>query len=137
MTYALALIALLLIWLWVRRRQAKQLEVALKADRTRSVSKNTAYHAVAIRADGNCCDAARRLQGTRFLSTEAPPLPLPDCDAAECTCRFAHYNDRRSGKDRRTPFGAGGFATGSGRYEEERREGKDRRRQPDADSFFR
>ena len=137
MQYALALIALLLIWLFIRRRQAKQLEAALKADRRKTVTKNTAYHAVAIRVNGSCCDAARELQGHRFLSNEAPALPLPECTAADCNCRFAHYDDRRSGKDRRTPFGTGGFAAASGKYETERREGKDRRQEPDADSYFR
>ena len=78
MTYALALIALLVLWLWVRRRQARQLEDALKADRVKkkTAAKKTAFHAVAIRVNGNCCEAAREMQGRRILSTEAPHLPL-------------------------------------------------------------
>jgi hypothetical protein len=41
---------------------------------------------------------------SRKLSAEAPALPLPDCDVATCTCRHAHYSDRRSGIDRRAVY---------------------------------
>lgn len=37
----------------------------------------------------------------RFLSREAPMLPLPACTMPDsCRCRFRKYNDRRQG-DRR------------------------------------
>jgi hypothetical protein len=32
----------------------------------------------------------------RFLSSEAPALPLAGCDARACTCRYRHHEDRRS-----------------------------------------
>jgi hypothetical protein len=66
---------------------------------TRRVSNP--YHAVAITPGAECCEAARKLQEQRFLSTEAPPIPLPSCDFASCTCRYAHFQDRRARHDRR------------------------------------
>jgi hypothetical protein len=62
------------------------------------------FHAVSIRPGVFACKAARELEGQRFLSNSAPRIPLPGCDASDCTCRFAHYADRRAGDDRRTPY---------------------------------
>jgi hypothetical protein len=59
------------------------------------------YHAVAIVAGRSGCGAVQSLAGQRFLSRKAPSLPLPGCDAIECRCRYLHYDDRRSGVDRR------------------------------------
>lgn len=60
------------------------------------------YHAVSIKPGLRCCEAARQFGQHRFLSKKAPRLPLPGCDAAECTCRYTHFSDRRSGLDRRS-----------------------------------
>ena len=59
------------------------------------------YHAVGIASSLGCCKAATELKGGRFLSASAPKIPLPACDAKSCTCRFVHYDDRRSDIDRR------------------------------------
>lgn len=75
------------------------------------------YRGVAIRYHDPCaCDAVRRLEARpslwnrpplyletrRFLAGETPPLPLPNCTAPRCLCRYAHYEERRGG-DRRAP----------------------------------
>jgi hypothetical protein len=67
-------------------------------------SSGDPYHAVSIVRGQNACDAARRFGGHRFLAQHAPPLPLPACDAASCTCRFRHHEDRRT-RTRRNDFG--------------------------------
>ena len=54
------------------------------------------FGAVEIRISGGACQPARALKGQRFLSREAPALPLPDCTAAQCTCKFTKWSDRRS-----------------------------------------
>jgi hypothetical protein len=59
------------------------------------------YHAVAIKPGQQCCEAARQFGQHRFLSSKAPRLPLPGCEAVECTCRYTHFSDRRTGLDRR------------------------------------
>lgn len=76
------------------------------------------YHGVAIRYYDPCaCDAVQRmetrlflwnkpplyLETKRFLSGEAPPLPLPNCTAPRCRCCYVHYEDRRE-RDRRIPL---------------------------------
>jgi len=128
--WVLLLLALLLVWLYVRRRQARTPAPPKSLSRSRHGNKDTAYHAIAIKFEPNACDAAKALAGSRFLAVSAPKLPLAECDAAECCCRFQHYDDRRSGNDRRTPFGSGGKAA-SGSYEGERRHGPDRRHDDD------
>lgn len=53
------------------------------------------FHAVSIKSGNEACQAAQYLKGVRFLAQEAPGLPLPGCHAAECTCVYVHYDDRR------------------------------------------
>ena len=49
-----------------------------------------AYHAVSIEPGRNCCHEARELKGKRFLSREAPTLPLRNCSSDNCLCRYEH-----------------------------------------------
>ena len=63
------------------------------------------FHAVSILPGEHACAAAFRATGQRFLSREAPTLPLPTCDAFDCACRFTHHKDRRAGPRRRNDFG--------------------------------
>src|SRR5882757_6786346 len=60
------------------------------------------WHAVSIISNASCCPAAMGLLGTRFLSREAPRLPLKNCSmSAACRCSYQHHDDRR-GSSRRT-----------------------------------
>ena len=60
------------------------------------------YQAVSVHAYQGACEAAKGLQGERYLSAEAPAIPLENCTAARCHCVYRHHDDRRSGeKDRR------------------------------------
>ncbi|MDJ0905483.1 MAG: hypothetical protein QNI96_05645 [Woeseiaceae bacterium] len=126
-TWAFILVALLLVWLLVRRRNASAAKKAESAA-PRVSQESTRFHAVSIRFESNACKAARAMEGRRFLSNAAPRLPLPECDVLECNCRFVHHKDRRTGRDRRSPFGPGGIGGGTGRFEQEQRKGGDRRR---------
>jgi len=59
------------------------------------------WHAVSVIADGTACHAALALGDQRFLSAEAPRLPLEDCSKpGGCRCRYRHYPDRRVGPRR-------------------------------------
>ncbi len=64
----------------------------------------TRFRAVSIRPGEGCCEAARQFGRMRFLCAKAPRLPLPECTAATCQCRYVHYADRRSGQDRRRTY---------------------------------
>ncbi len=124
------LMLLVIVWMWLRQRQAQQPATKHTPDR-RITSSKTEYHAVSIKFPADACLAAKELHGRRFLAAEAPQLPLPACNAAQCHCVFTHHPDRRSGKDRRSPFAARGMAGSTGRYQAERRQGQDRRKRSD------
>ncbi len=54
------------------------------------------WHSVALVATGSRCDAVQAIDGQRFLSREAPRIPLSDCAHPEtCGCTYQHYEDRR------------------------------------------
>jgi hypothetical protein len=63
------------------------------------------HHAVSVEPGRNCCHSARVLKGKRFLSREAPALPLKNCMNEECTCHYAHHEDRRDGPRRARDMG--------------------------------
>ena len=73
--------------------------------RRRNLDGPSPHHAVSIHAPSSACDAARVLGDQRFLSSEAPVLPLQDCDASECRCRYKHHEDRRVEPRRRDELG--------------------------------
>lgn len=58
------------------------------------------FHAVTIVPGAHACIAAQAQFGQRFLSHEAPPLPLKGCETARCECRYGHHDDRRGGPRR-------------------------------------
>jgi hypothetical protein len=63
--------------------------------------RSTPWHAVSVMAGPSSCEAARARPTARYLSRDAPRLPLPDCmSPASCSCSYKHYVDRR-GQPRR------------------------------------
>ena len=58
------------------------------------------WHAVTIAAPASACGAAQACKGKRFLSRDAPRLPLAECDSTRCDCVYRHYDDRRGGPRR-------------------------------------
>ena len=122
----LLVVGLLIAWYFYRQGLDKPEE--RKDRRISPALKNSSkYHAVSIKPGAYACSAANDLAGDRFLASEAPSLPLPGCDADDCDCHFTHHKDRRTGKDRRSPFTSGGIAAATGTFAGERRKGEDRR----------
>ena len=71
-------------------------------DRRTGFGEGHPYHAVSIMPVEGCCSAVNSIKAQRFLSEDAPGLPLADCGEEECSCRYVHHVDRRSGaRDRR------------------------------------
>lgn len=68
---------------------------------------NKLFHGVAVRARGdNCCEAVAALGTKRFLSEEAPLLPLADCsDPQRCRCVYEHFDERRDNLRRESDVG--------------------------------
>lgn len=83
------------------------------------------WHSVSVVPTEAACANARRLARVRFLSKDAPALPLDNCDARSCRCHYRHHEDRRR-LLRRASDGVslGGRGPWSGA---ERRAGHDRR----------
>jgi len=46
------------------------------------------------------CSCVLKQKGARYLSNNAPQLPLPKCDSKKCTCHYKHHDDRRSANRR-------------------------------------
>lgn len=85
-------------WFFRKRVQA---EVHLSGRPVQTHRVVNPFHAVSVIPGPRACDMVRQMQNIRFLSTEAPKLPLTGCQSASCKCRYAHHADRREGSDRR------------------------------------
>lgn len=105
MQITLLIISIVLGVLLVRRLLASARgipETGHERDRRTGFAANDPFHAVSILPTEAGCAAAESIKVQRFLSEDAPGLPLPDCGAVSCHCKYIHYADRRSGaRDRR------------------------------------
>lgn len=65
------------------------------------------FHGVAIQPGGDFeCSGVQVYQNERFLSVDAPQLPLDDCsDPGQCRCTYHHYDDRRTALRRDSDMG--------------------------------
>lgn len=102
MTQILVLVFLVAVvaigWRYLARRKKLQQAPVVRERTPKS------YHAVEVRPGRRPCKAVQDLGNVRFLSDQAPSLPVPGCMAATCTCSFIHHDDRRQ-EDRRHPYG--------------------------------
>lgn len=64
------------------------------------------YQATSIRANSCGCHAVKVLGKQRFLTSgTVPKLPLPECSASTCDCRYVRHADRRTSQgDRRALY---------------------------------
>jgi hypothetical protein len=85
---------------WLHRKHV-QAEVRLSGRLVQAHRVTNPYHAVSIEAGASCCRTAKMYGGRRYLSPEAPAIPLPTCDTKNCRCRYVHHEDRRELDDRR------------------------------------
>ena len=74
----------------------------------RSPIQHHPFHCVAIEGPADACKAVMALSGQRFLSKDAPGLPLRACDVELCECRYVHYDDRRHEMRRSADIGLPG-----------------------------
>jgi hypothetical protein len=59
------------------------------------------WHAVSVKPGDGACSAAVSGKNRRWLSREAPLLPLPGCTRPDaCKCTYNHHDDRRAGSRR-------------------------------------
>jgi hypothetical protein len=80
---------------------------ARPVSRTRAApAARSPYRATSIECSATACDAAKAINGKRFLDRDrvTPALPLERCDMSRCTCSYARHEDRRDyHEDRRHP----------------------------------
>ena len=103
----------LLPWLRSRREsvsrldqlQERRLDSASRPHLRQDRRRDSPYHAVSVTAGHPSCEAAKQLGTLRFLTGQAPSIPLAGCDVSPCECRYSHYSDRRTGLDRRVEIG--------------------------------
>jgi len=101
-------------WLFLRPRLARSEEDPSPTARWQEQSELSAqtqtamptHRAVAIIPGAFCCKAIQQHEDKRYLSGDAPLLPLADCDQEACECTYEHLNDRRSEEDRRNTYSA-------------------------------
>jgi hypothetical protein len=85
--------------------------------------KKEAWHSVSIIRGRQACATVAELNGRKWLSAEAPQLPIKGCDAKHCECRYRHHADRRSDDRRETD----GLVSGPPKHGERRTGQVDRR----------
>lgn len=71
--------------------------VARMRDRRGGFGVPDPFHAVSIQPALQSCPAVEALKLQRFLSEEAPALPLANCGTPTCSCKYVHHADRRGG----------------------------------------
>ena len=93
--YLLIPVAVLLVWLFLKRHRARQAGKAVEDEGiSETARRRSPFHAVSVRVGRNACVAAKTIEGQRFLAVEAPALPLSECsNGADCECRFIHHED--------------------------------------------
>jgi hypothetical protein len=80
----------------IKRLFGEQPPIAKEAKHTGARhSMSHPWHAVSIVPCREACAAGQLAVGARYLSREAPNLPLAGCNAALCECRYTHHDDRR------------------------------------------
>lgn len=105
--------------------KSKTKKKAASSEATSTASKS--FTAVTLAPGPDACEAVLSFGRKRFLSGDAPILPLTDCGSSSCTCKYVHYEDRRDvSEDRRQPFSMRTDLHGSA-GEEERRQRAGRR----------
>lgn len=60
------------------------------------------WHAVSVKPGPTACNVAAEGRDRRWLSREAPTLPLAGCTRSDrCRCTYQHHEDRRTSEGRR------------------------------------
>lgn len=122
-TILLLVFAAILVWYLARR--FPRLEQSSTGEYTGRTALNP-FSAVSVYPSRAGCQAVAAIKDKRFLSSEAPELPLAGCDADTCYCIYRHHPDRRTGNgERREPASEEVYAFGEG--DKDRRMGLGRR----------
>lgn len=129
------IVVLIAIAVMAMRHRAADNKRPKTADRRNLSKTGSQFHAVSIQFADSACEAAKALEAQRILASEVPRIPLPECDAPDCKCRFRHHQDRRRREDRRGQTSQNMLGT-TGGYSGKERRFRDRRSDDDPEDFF-
>jgi hypothetical protein len=90
---------------WFRRRMTvnKIQRAGSRVGAGEHIHVTNPWHAVGISPGKPSCAACQFLKSARFLSSQAPALPLAGCTQPKtCVCKYRHFSDRRAGPRRAT-----------------------------------
>ena len=119
----------------VHKQSARKSSAGILSKKNKQVSRVSAalFRAAEIEFEDCACDAVKALQGQRFLVSNVPRIPVPDCDQPSCQCTYSRYNDRRLWTEDRRAF----YSLKTSHYiqgdNKERRKVQDRRAADNAD----
>ena len=78
----------------------------LKRPKKAKLKPRSPFRSTSVASGAGACCAVKALETKRFLDVDkvTPRLPLADCDASACHCRYVRHGDRRfNDDDRRHP----------------------------------
>lgn len=101
---AIALLCLAAVYWFLHGNESKHGTHRHKKHQRGQGALHNPYRAASICPGGGACVEATALGDKRFLLAQTPRMPLRECDAAKCECRYVRHEDRRVREDRRSPF---------------------------------
>jgi hypothetical protein len=109
----------------VKRVVGPALLVASNSKNTKPAAIPKHWHAVSVDAKPLSCVVAHDARKKRYLSKEAPTLPLEGCTKrGNCPCTYKHHEDRRGNQRRKE---GAGISSSAGKHGSERRSSGGRR----------
>lgn len=100
MLYLVAALMLItaVVMLYISKQKSATGQTRESATTSRASSP---FASVKMCCDRHACAPAQAMRDQVFLASEAPTLPLAQCDATHCQCRYAKTSDRRATGGRR------------------------------------
>ena len=83
------------------KKPKRSSKVATHINKKRNKKLKGKYAAVSVRFTPNACEAVKNIAGERFLSQDAPLMPLQQCPRRNiCNCFYEYHGDRRTSDER-------------------------------------
>ncbi len=111
-----------------KRSAGRRVIIARSEQAPEPKKTRSSFRAASVHGLPDCSQAAKEMEGKRYLLDELPTLPLEACDQlAECKCSFTNHSDRRKKENRRGDRTAFDKTGADGDAGTNRRSGLDRR----------
>ena len=91
-------------WFFNAKRKKQSHRAKLPSRAQGPANRHSRYQAASINYGGCACSAVKAIGDKRFLAEQAPRVPLTECNAARCDCKYVRHEDRRIREDRRAIY---------------------------------